>query len=833
MDQHTLECLDFARIRELLAGYAMCGLGRGLAQSIRPGGRVDVVRRWLVQVEEMQRYAAAEGMPPFGGISDVRELVRRSAPPLRLSVEEIADIGRTLQGGHAVVGWLGRVGDELPELKMLAGRVGDFVHIADRIARVIDERGQVRDNASEKLARIRARVAEAVVAIRQVVQKLLGEPGVTKYLQYHNHTFHNDRIVLPVRAECRGRVAGIIHRSSDSGATVYVEPAPVVELNNEISRLRADEDEEVARLLWELAHEVHINAEAIQTTLDTLAVIDLIVAKVRFSRDFDARCPALNDDGRIVLRGARHPLLLDLARQRRDDGRPADEIVPIDVRVGEDFDMLIITGPNTGGKTVTLKTVGLLCVMVQAGVPIPAGPGCDVGLFPHVMIDVGDEQSMQQSLSTFSAHLTRQLDMMRRANDRTLVLIDELGAGTDPDEGAAIGRAILDEFARRASRCIVSTHLGALKGYALTRDRVENGCVEFDIETLRPTYHLRIGEPGNSNAIEIAQRLGLPRRLVAAARNNLSRKSRALRDAIAGTVESKRRAEAARSAAHEARVAADDARSAAEIARARFAQQQTEFHEWVRHVVHLRPGDPVRVRNFDRDGRVVRVHIEQHRAEIDVGAFSVEVPLGDVFPPQSPPPPPPPERAADRPPRLRPQRLTPERTPRNKSHTAPASDARRAKPRTAHPAEGDRRHKSAEGDRHPKPALPSLTDSEAEALKAGDVVLAKRFHRSGRVVRVKPAKKMVVVSVGALELELPYSGLALPEAIERARKAAEAPRTARQPAPHATESAPDVTESPPAGEESAPHGVDSAPHAVSPVVPANQETRDAAARPAD
>ncbi|MCG3127887.1 MAG: Endonuclease MutS2 [Phycisphaerae bacterium] len=766
MDAHTLECLDFARIRELLAGYAMCGLGRGLALSIRPGGRLEVVRRWLVQVEEMQRYTAAESMPPFGGISDVRELVRRSAPPLRLSVEEIADVGRTLQGGHAVVGWLSRVGDELPELKVLVGRVGDFVHIAERIARVIDERGSVRDNASEKLARIRARIADAAAAIRQVVHKLLAEPGVTKYLQYHNHTFHNDRIVLPVRAECRGRVAGIIHRSSDSGATVYVEPAPVVELNNEISRLRADEDEEVARLLWELAHEVHINAEAILTTLDTLAVIDLIVAKVRFSRDFDARCPALNDDGRIVLRGARHPLLLDLARRRSDDGRPIEDVVPIDVRVGDDFDMLIITGPNTGGKTVTLKTVGLLCVMVQAGIPIPVGPGCDVGLFPHVMIDVGDEQSMQQSLSTFSAHLTRQLDMMRRANNRTLVLIDELGAGTDPDEGAAIGRAILDEFGRRDSRCIVSTHLGALKGYALTRQRVENGCVEFDIETLRPTYHLRIGEPGNSNAIEIAQRLGLPRRLVAAARNNLSRKGRALREAIAGTVESKRRAEAARAAAHEARVAADDARSAAENARARFAQQQSEFHEWVRHVVHLRPGDAVRVRNFDRDGRVVRVHIEQHRAEIDVGAFAVDVPLGDVFPPQAPPPPPPLERpAAERPTRLRPQRLAPDRPPRNKANSA-AGAARGGKPRSTHPTEEDRR---------PKPVVPSLTDSEAETLKAGDTVLAKRFHRNGRVVRVVPARKVVVVSVGALELELPYSGLALPEAVERARRAAESP----------------------------------------------------------
>ena len=272
--------------------------------------------------------------------------------------------------------------------------------------------------------------------------------------------------------------------------------------------------------------------------------------------------------------------------------------------------------------------------------PVPVGPGSDVGLFHDVLIDVGDEQSMQQSLSTFSGHLKRLLDMLKRAGQRALVLIDELGAGTDPEEGAAIGQALLDEFLKLKTRCIVTTHLGVLKAYSLTRDRAENASVEFDVETLRPTFHLRIGESGSSNAIDVAQRLGMPRRLANAARRNISQKAKALGAALRGTSRAKRQAEQARQAAEKAQMKADEAHGEAQKARTRLEQQQAEFQTWVQRVVHLQPGDAVRVRNFDRDGRVVRVRLEQQRAEVDVGAFAVEVPLGDVLPPETSPPPP-------------------------------------------------------------------------------------------------------------------------------------------------------------------------------------------------
>ncbi|MCH8806998.1 MAG: DNA strand exchange inhibitor protein [Planctomycetes bacterium] len=761
MDDHSLECLDFARVREIVAGYASTGLGRGLAETIRPNTRPELIRRWLGQVVELSRLAEQRGLPPFGGITDVRGVVRNCAPPLRISVDDMALVGDTLAGTHELTRYFADLPDEYTELRHVAERVSDFQTIVDRIRAVIDERSQVRDDASPKLGEIRKRISDAAAAIEQTVQRLLREPALRRLLQFPNHTFHNDRLVLPLKTENRGRLPGIVHRTSDSGATLYIEPAAAVELNNQISNLRSEEQEEINRLLWELAHEVHLNSAAILKTLDTIAVVDLIAAKVRFARDFELRCPEITDDGVLKVRCARHPLLIDLARQKEARGEAPDPVVPIDYRLGDDFDMLIVTGPNTGGKTVALKTIGLLCLMVQAGLPVPVGEGSSMGLFVNVLIDVGDEQSMQQSLSTFSGHLKRLMEMLRRAGERTIVLIDELGAGTDPDEGAAIGRAILDELLRLRCRCMVTTHLGSLKSFALTRERAENCCVEFDNETLKPTYHLRIGEPGESNAIAIARRLGMPRRLIVAATRNLSRKGRALRAALAGTATSKRKAEEARTAAESARLQADRAATQANDARAELERRRADFEQWVGRVVHLRPGDPVRVRNFDRDGRIVRIRLEQQRAEVDVGAFAVEVPLGDVLPPMTPAPPP------------RPQ--------------APARPAEAKSPERGAERDGKRRLKSATHSpparrpqrREPSPGskLPPLTDAQAAALEPGDRIYVKRFHRDGTIVRLKPVKRLAILTVGMLEIEVPYEGLALSDRLAR-REAPASPKPA-------------------------------------------------------
>ncbi len=793
MDDHSLDCLDFHRVRDLLAGCAQSGLGRSLAAAVRPVSRLALVRRWLNQVAELQRLSEDRGLPPFGGISDVREVLMRCAPPLRVSVEEVARIGATLEGTHAVADYLRDLPEDCPEFTHLANRVGDFRNIAERIRTVIDERGQVRDDASPKLHTIRNEINEARAAIHSTIQRLLTDPAIRKLLQFPNHTFHGDRLVLPVRGEYRGRLEGIVHRSSDSGATIYVEPAAVVELNNRISNLRAAEVEEVNRLLWDLAHEIHLNGREIRKTLDTLAVIDLVVAKVRFAKDFGLRCPELSAEGQLNVRNARHPLLIDLAKRRQKENAESFEVIPIDYRLGHDFTLLIITGPNTGGKTVTIKTIGLLSLMVQAGIPIPCDEGSEVGVFTHVLIDVGDEQSMQQSLSTFSGHMTRILDMLRRAAPRTLILIDELGAGTDPDEGAALGRALLDELVRLHCRCVVTTHLGALKSFALTRSNAENACVDFDSDTLRPTYHLRIGEPGQSNAIEIAQRLGMSKRLIGAARRNMSKRARALQSALESTRVVKRKAEDARRGAEDARVQATAATEEANAARARFEQRQAEFHQWVQRVVHLQAGDAVRVRDFDRDGKIVRLRLDQQRAEVDVGAFSVEVPLGDVLPPEAVAPPP----------RVRPAPPTPptEKRPRK---AEPRRETRPAKPPGAdgagqHAAPPKQKPQREQPRHYPDP--PALTTEQAAALQPLDTVFVRRFHREGRVVRIKPGGKEVVVSVGMLEIEVPLSGLARP--LRPKAPTGKTTKPAKRPTPPSDDSAEAKNNPAPAPQETA------------------------------
>ncbi|RMF75819.1 MAG: hypothetical protein D6744_13035, partial [Planctomycetota bacterium] len=418
MDAHTLECLDFARVRELLADHASCALGRALAMRIEPVGRIELIRRWHAQVRELQRLAEDRGLPPFGGIRDVRETVERCAPPLQVTAEDLAAVRETLTGAAAVSRYLRDLPDDFSELRRLSERIGDFTTLAERIRGVIDERGQVRDDASPKLARVRSEIAQARRSIRESVERLLHRPDVRRLLQFPNYTYVNDRIVLPLRTECRGRLPGIIHSGSGSGATLFVEPSEAVELNNRIADLRSQETEEITRLLWALAHEVYVNAKPIVATLDALAVLDLDVAKVRFAQAFDARCPEMCEEAVLSVRAARHPLLVDLHRRRAREGETPEPVVPIDFRIGDDFDLLIITGPNTGGKTIALKTIGLLILMAQSGLPVPVDEGARFGVFKRVLIDIGDEQSMQQSLSTFSAHLTRQLDMLQKAGPR-------------------------------------------------------------------------------------------------------------------------------------------------------------------------------------------------------------------------------------------------------------------------------------------------------------------------------------------------------------------------------------------------------------------------------
>ncbi len=631
MDRHTLDKLEFERIRNLLSSQAQCALGRDLASRIQPSRRISQVHHWLEQGRQFGKWVDLHGLPPFGGIRDVREQVKRAVPPATLEPEDFADLAATLTGIGHVRTYLEGAGEDLPLLATLGTRLGDFQSIADRIGQAIDGRGHVRDNASDRLWRLRQNIDEVRQQTRDVFQKLLKQSSILKLLQYPNATFHADRMVLPVKIEQRGRLPGIVHRSSDSGQTVFIEPAQAVELNNTRINLLQAEREEIGRILWELTHIIHLNQKEILRTLETTAVVDLLTAKTKLALRFGMHNAELNDKQQIILRRARNPILLAAYEEEQRGSTTTHDVVPIDVRLGDDFDVMIITGPNTGGKTAALKTVGLLAVMTQSGLPIPANEGSTLPVFEDVWIDVGDEQSLVQSLSTFSAHLSQILNIIHKARKSTLVLLDEMGAGTDPDEGAAIGRAIIEHLLGSHCLAMVTTHLGSLKATGFELKRVDNASVLFDMQTLKPLYELRIGEPGNSNAIAIASRLGMPKKLVHTARRHLAGGHRALNRAIAGTLSARRSAERARRDADKARQDAARRALAAFDQQKSLQQEQAAYEAWVHRVINLKPGDEVRVRNFDAPGKIVHIRLEKQQVSVNLGQMQVDVPLANLI----------------------------------------------------------------------------------------------------------------------------------------------------------------------------------------------------------
>jgi DNA mismatch repair protein MutS2 len=632
LNPSTFQKLEFAAIQEVLASCCATSLGKHLALGMTPAVERRTVAQWLQQVLEFGPVVEEFGYPPLAGITDIRELVRAAAFPTPLEAGALSQIAQTLAASGTLSTWLAKVVEIAPTLRSLQERISDLSPIAEVIRAAIDDRGGVRDSATPRLAGIRRAIEDAKERIRAVFDRILRHGDTTRYLQYGGATFHNDRYVLPLKAEQRGRIQGIVHRSSDSGATLFVEPAESVELNNTIVRLRDEESKEITQVLRALSQRVQLNTDTILQTVRAAGVLDLIAAKWRYGKKRDCDCPQLDENGVLDLRAARHPLLVELAEGDAEAGRPTRQIVPIDVRLGDDFDVLMVTGPNTGGKTVTLKTVGLLALMTQCGMPIPAAAGSRLPVYRNIFVDIGDEQSIQQSLSTFSSHLENLLDILRHCGPKALVLIDELGAGTDPDEGAAIGQSIVNEILRLDSRAIVTTHLSALKAVAFTTERVDNACVEFDSVSLKPTYHLRIGEPGNSNALVIAERLGMPHRLIRAARQSLDNRGRALSKAIAGTLDSKRAAEAARKTAQEAAIEAERERERLAARQRELVKSQEAFARWTVWVNGLKPGEPVFIRPLRRPGTVVRMQLHKQSALVSAGAMDIEVPIRDIEP---------------------------------------------------------------------------------------------------------------------------------------------------------------------------------------------------------
>jgi DNA mismatch repair protein MutS2 len=534
MQQRVLKVLEFHKVKEQLIAFVSSTLGQEKVNNLIPSANFDEVLKWQEETDEAAKVFRLKGNVPLSGIFNIRPHVKRSAIGSILSPVELTQVASTIRVSRQMKRFIEDMAADQIELPILSQYVGKIIVLADleeRIRNAIDESGEVLDSASDTLRSLRQQLRANESRVREKLESMIRSSNAQKMLSDSIVTIRNDRYVIPVKQEYRGHYGGIIHDQSSSGATLFIEPQVIVQLNNQLQEIRVKEQLEIERILAELSSFVAEFEQDLLTIVYVLAELDFMFAKARFAHKIKASKPSINQDGRITLYKARHPLI------------PKEEVVANDVMLGKDFTTIVITGPNTGGKTVTLKTVGLCVLMAQAGLQIPALDGSEVAIFDHVYADIGDEQSIEQSLSTFSSHMVNIVDILNRVDFNSLVLFDELGAGTDPQEGAALAISILDEVYKRGARVIATTHYPELKAYGYNRPGVVNASVEFDVETLSPTYKLLIGVPGRSNAFEISKRLGLGEHVIENARNQISADSNQIENMIASLEKSRREAE--------------------------------------------------------------------------------------------------------------------------------------------------------------------------------------------------------------------------------------------------------------------------------------------------
>jgi len=498
--------VEYPRVLEHLASHTAFSAGRELALALEPSFDLHEVSRRQAETAEARWLLSAHPATRIGGVRDVRPLVENAHRAALLMPSDLLDVHQTLESADRLRHVILRVKTTCPHLADIAEPMESCTALVDEIARCLDDRGNVKDGASTRLAEIRSALPRARERLRTRLEHLIRTPQNIPYLQEPLITQRGGRYVVPLKAEHKGRIPGVVHDQSASGATLFIEPLAIVELNNAYRQLELAEQQEIERILRSLTALVAENGDEIVWTVEALAALDLAFAKAEYAEALHAIQPTFVDHASFDLRDARHPLLAP------------ETVVPISVRAGDDFTILVITGPNTGGKTVTLKTVGLLALMAQAGLHIPAAEGSRLALFSGIYADIGDEQSIEQSLSTFSGHLRNIVRILEKADNRSLVLLDELGAGTDPIEGAALARALLAHLLRRRIVALVATHYSELKAFAQVTPSVANASLEFDLETLSPTYRLTIGLPGRSSALAIAERLGLDHAIISEAR---------------------------------------------------------------------------------------------------------------------------------------------------------------------------------------------------------------------------------------------------------------------------------------------------------------------------
>ncbi|ATF12235.1 endonuclease MutS2 [Brevibacillus sp. HB1.2] len=569
MEQRVLRTLEYDKIVALLIDKASCTYGKEKASELIPFLRLDEVITAQQGTEQAATVLRLKGSVPLGGIRDIRGPVQRARLNAMLAPMELLDIASTVMAGRRLKTFLLDMCEdhELPLLQQQAERIEGLRELETEIRRCVDENGDILDSASLELRQVRQEIRQLESRIREKLDQMTRSSTYQKMLMENIVTIRGDRFVIPVKQEYRSVFGGIVHDQSASGATLFIEPEVIVEMNNKLRELRLREEREVERILYVLTEQVSFAVEALIENTEALTELDFMFAKAQLAWSMKAICPRINDRGYVNMRKARHPLI------------PREVVVPVDVELGGEYQAIVVTGPNTGGKTVSLKTIGLLSLMTMAGLHIPAEEESEMTVFSSVFADIGDEQSIEQSLSTFSSHMTNIIQILAKMDDKSLVLFDELGAGTDPTEGAALAMSIIDHVIDSGARLVATTHYSELKAYAYDRPEVINASVEFDVQTLRPTYRLLIGVPGRSNAFAIARRLGLPEHIIDVARGSISEEDNQVESMIASLERNRKSAEADRLAAKAAREESEELRRQLEEERAQFAEEKNKRME--------------------------------------------------------------------------------------------------------------------------------------------------------------------------------------------------------------------------------------------------------------
>lgn len=554
------EALELPAVLEMLKNEASSDDAKQAALELSPTHILSEAQLLLSQTEDAFSLIARFGGPSFSGLRNVNNAVSRAAAGGELNTSELLGIGGTLRAVRALYEWYGHCSGVSTSLDFFFDSLTVNKYLEEKIFSVIVSEEEIADRASDELYEIRRKIRAKSNSVREKLDSILHSSHYQKFLQEPIVTQRSGRYVVPVKAEHRADVPGLVHDMSSSGATVFIEPVSVVDANNEIRILESREREEIRRILFELSQEAGNFSESIKSSYENAVRIDLIFAKARLAYKMKASVPVLNANGTVLLKKARHPLL------------DPKKVVPVDISLGGEFDTLVITGPNTGGKTVSIKTIGLLTLMAMCGLMIPAADQSQIAVFDNILVDVGDEQSIQQNLSTFSAHMVNIIAIMKKAGGNSLVLIDELGAGTDPVEGAALAVAIIEDLRSKGAKIAATTHYAELKAYALETPGVMNGSCEFDVETLRPTYRLLIGVPGRSNAFAISEHLGMENTVIEEAKRLVNSENRSFESVLEKLEETRRELEQEKDKAQRAMDAADRMRRKAQSEKDKAAQ---------------------------------------------------------------------------------------------------------------------------------------------------------------------------------------------------------------------------------------------------------------------